>query len=187
MPVLTSFSCISKVQRHSPWEACPKILAEFEVLVSEFIPHHLVSVGGICLIDFLTTLTDFRTMILPSQKLVAHDAQIKDVLSAVMSKGLSDAGLIFLKKRPTCLRKRFKSLVNYTLWPRAHWKGVSLIHVLVVLETHTLKAELKIALPIFRGYMSPCKERCFQLKVNSYSISIQKWAARGIHANLEKK
>jgi len=38
-------------------------------------------------------------MIVPSQKLVAHDTQIKDVLSSMMSKVLSDAGLIFLKKK----------------------------------------------------------------------------------------
>lgn len=79
----------------------PKILAACEVLVSEFIPHHLVSVGGLCLEDFLAPIVDFKTMIVPSQKLVAHDTKIKDVLSAMMSKGLSDAGLIFLKKKTT--------------------------------------------------------------------------------------
>ena len=34
----------------------PKIVAECEVLVSEFIRHHLVSVGAACLTDFLTPL-----------------------------------------------------------------------------------------------------------------------------------
>ena len=77
----------------------PKIVAECEVLVSEFIRHHLVSVGAACLTDFLTPLADFRTVIVPSQKLVTHDLQIKDVLSSMMSKGVSDADLIFLKKR----------------------------------------------------------------------------------------
>ena len=37
-----------------------KIVAECEVLVSEFIRHHLVSVGAACLTGFLTPLADFR-------------------------------------------------------------------------------------------------------------------------------
>ena len=77
----------------------PNIIAQCDVLVAEFIPHHLVSVGNVTLSDFLEPLTDFKSMIVPSQKLVVHNDDIEAQLSNMMSRGASDAGLIFCKNR----------------------------------------------------------------------------------------
>ena len=77
----------------------PKVIAQCDVLVAEFIPHHLVSVGDVTLSDFLKPLADFKTMIVPSQKLVVHNDEIETLLFSMMSQGASDAGLIFCKKR----------------------------------------------------------------------------------------
>ena len=77
----------------------PNIIARCDVLVTEFIPHHLVSVGGVTLEEFLDPLADFKTMIVPSKKLVVHKGEIKSQLSDMMSQGAADAGLIFCKRR----------------------------------------------------------------------------------------
>ncbi len=63
------------------------------------LPHHLASVGNVTLSDFLEPLADFKTMIVPSQKLVVYNDEIETLLFDMVSEGASDAGLIFCKKR----------------------------------------------------------------------------------------
>ena len=79
----------------------PNLIAKADVLISEFLPHHLLRVAGVTLQQFLQPLERFQTMIIPSQKKSCHASDFERALQTMMESGHGDDGLIFLKKKIT--------------------------------------------------------------------------------------
>lgn len=80
----------------------PGLLSRAQMLVSEFIPHHLSRVAGIGVGEFLAPLRDFGAMVVPSQRRTVYGhAAMAEVLQHMCDVGDGDAGLIFHKQRIT--------------------------------------------------------------------------------------
>jgi len=76
----------------------PKILANAETLIVEFIPHHLSRVAGVTLETFLEPLTEFTHLTVPSRGLSVTGAERYSVLSEMFEAGECDNGLVFSKR-----------------------------------------------------------------------------------------
>jgi FkbM family methyltransferase len=75
-----------------------QILAQAKVLQIEFIPGHLQNVAGVGVEDFIAQIKPhFRSLIVPSQDLIVEQEKFTVVLEDMFDRGLSDAGIIFLK------------------------------------------------------------------------------------------
>ncbi len=77
----------------------PRLLAHAQVVVCEFLPHHLTHVAGVSVDEFWSCLSDFQTMLVPSQQQVFYGTDdILQKLTSMMAQGDGDMGLIFHKQ-----------------------------------------------------------------------------------------
>lgn len=78
----------------------PRILARASHLIVEFLPHHLTSVAGVSLDEFLATIEPFfGELYIPSKQLQVGKAAFGDELTRMYEAGASDDGIVFSKKR----------------------------------------------------------------------------------------
>jgi len=74
----------------------PDILEKAEVLIIEFLPHHLKNVAGITPEEFLSVIPEkFSKIYIPSKDLTAERSSFKSVLRQMYDKGEGDDGIIF--------------------------------------------------------------------------------------------
>ena len=76
----------------------PGLMAQAQVVFSEFIPHHLSRVGGVGVEQFIACFEGYQTMIVPSIPRACHGAEIGQVLHEMFAKGQPDDGLIFIRE-----------------------------------------------------------------------------------------
>lgn len=76
----------------------PRLISQTQVLVSEFLPHHLQNVAGISVDQFYEPLKNFKTMVVPSLKEYIYGDNILTFLNIMFDKGLGEPGLIFHKE-----------------------------------------------------------------------------------------
>jgi len=77
----------------------PNILSRCNVLITEFLPHHLDRVSGISVKNFLEPLKDFKTMFIPSLNLLVQSDAFEGVLHDMCVEGVGDDGIFFFKNK----------------------------------------------------------------------------------------
>jgi FkbM family methyltransferase len=82
----------------SAMRGMPRLISQTQVLVSEFLPHHLKNVAGVSVNQFYEPLKNFKTMVIPSFKEYIYGKNIFDFLNIMFEKGIGDPGLIFHKE-----------------------------------------------------------------------------------------
>lgn len=74
------------------------ILARCEVLMVEFLPHHLRNVSGVTVKQFLSVIEPhFSRMTIPSQQIIALAGEFEEPLTRMYQRDEGDSGLIFDK------------------------------------------------------------------------------------------
>ena len=74
------------------------LLSKANVLVTEFIPHHLSNVAGITVERFVENLQDFNTFVVPSlRKYTNNIDEFVKILTEMSEKNLEDEGIIIYK------------------------------------------------------------------------------------------
>lgn len=75
-----------------------QILANTNILVMEFVPHHLRQVSGIDVKDLTDLLTIFHTLILPSKGITVMNEDFEFTLNYMYENNITEDGVIFVKK-----------------------------------------------------------------------------------------
>ncbi|KQM65210.1 hypothetical protein ASE74_10085 [Pedobacter sp. Leaf216] len=78
----------------------PKILESCELLMMEFIPHHLINVANISVTDLVSTLSAFDVLTIPSLGKQVSGPEILNTLQMMFDQQLADDSLIFSKTTP---------------------------------------------------------------------------------------
>ena len=79
------------------------ILRDANVLVVEFLPHHLKNVSGITVQQFLSVLPAYETLTVPSMGITVDSSMFLSTLNEMVTRGLEDGGIIFEKAKRTAL------------------------------------------------------------------------------------
>ena len=75
------------------------ILRNSNVLVVEFLPHHLKNVSGITVKQFLSVLPDYETLTIPSLGIQVDSSMFLSTLEEMETQDLEDGGIIFEKAK----------------------------------------------------------------------------------------
>ena len=75
-----------------------RFLESVQILILEFIPHHLQNVSGVSVKLFLKEIEGFSYLQVPSMGIQVEKADFLKILTIMYNNGISDNGLIFSKK-----------------------------------------------------------------------------------------